>query len=335
MIKERTKRNIDLLNGSEISKFLEYKDDSKTNTKIVHETSTSLTKVMRCGNDTIRLIFMDDPVIDVKFDKTTGKVIDIKMGTKKHFALAMTLDEEFPGRKQLKEIFGDVFSSYDLTEYLNHKDEFIKVMKLNSTYEHDSKVLEARIGKWGTTDPNSFNESRPFRFIIHGFRVGSPSKFANQKFEADLLSCSLIDQIHLGTFADSGFILKVPVENILLANNGDVGPHDEVYGGDMLSEIWKGTFKPHIKSSASEILKFTSLTHHNEVGVTPLNVSTRSTIEVIGGFVKIDIDDKPLKDNVILHEVVQTCKDKGLPVIYIRSFNDHFLPQLALRKDET
>lgn len=241
--------------------------------------------------------------------------------------LAVSLAPEMPYKAHLMRRFDITTDDPEVQRYGgNYSREKTRLEKILSDYDSTHKLPG-----WETTDPRS-HDSANFRYIVHaiapdsrkaqgGLRcslwskygvtidedlsfdpLSEPAKFVNRKY----ISCSVIDQAHYRAWSDAGFILKIPIENILVADSEDMGtiPSDDMnYGG----------YVP----AAENILRGTGFGSYNEVLIHGTNPKTRSQIEVIGGFAVVDPITEKDRNTETSYRVRNFCCIKDLPLVQI------------------
>jgi hypothetical protein len=141
----------------------------------------------------------------------------------------------------------------------------------------------------GTTDPAQHDPTN-FRYTVHAFSsfrltrdsnflkgIGDGSRFiaptslaeefvrsvcrpASEKQDT-AISISLIDAQHHRMFGRVGFILNVPVSNVIIAHHTDMGTKDHA-----ASNLWRA-FEEYISPTPDEILDKSNPNHVNETVV--------------------------------------------------------------------
>lgn len=179
--------------------------------------------------------------------------------------------------------------------------------------EYDQKAKPAG---WGTTDPLKHDPNN-YRYIVHDvyydndfvsalkgkpprvFYTTYPRRKYSVTIEAFLtrnhISCSMIDEIHRGTYTDRnigpdtyhGFILEVPEENIVEAWPRDMGKGQFNSNDEKrpLCEFAIDFF--HNTPSAQEFMRLSGKDYYNEVVVNGIGPSGKQ-IKIIGVYLLTD-----------------------------------------------
>ena len=320
----RSREDLSVFNDSELVNLLDLKPYGD---RWIYRTSTGMSKLLVEEGNIIRLFFMGELILAIEFDRETKEAVFLRPYRTQLILVALTLEDDIPGRAQLLRFFEGAYNPNEFTGYAQHKDELLKILHLQSTYEGDSALSEVQLGTWGTTDPISFDPNKPFRFVVHGIRGYSqktlpPAFFYHHEKESSL-SCSVIDQSHLGTWAPAGFILEVPGKDILYDSPKDIGPYFDALGPEATIALMEGKRVGGLTYTARSLLRSTIT--HNEI-----IVRLDAGVKIVGGFVKVDVNDRPITPitwrqqeplvKKIAPSIEQVCKENGLPVIYIRNF---------------
>ena len=263
---------------------------------------------------------------------SNGEVKKITLGadvtTDDLVKLAISLAPDIPYKPHLMRRF-DI--TQDDPEVHRHQQNYFRekhrIEKILSDYNSFDKLPG-----WKTTDPRSHDPAN-FRYLVHAIvpedikkdrealcseiakngvtiddkldfdPLCEPEKFIARKY----ISCSVIDQAHYGTWNNAGFVLKVPLENIIEADSKDMGtlPSDVFnYGG-------------HDIPTAEEILRETDFGSYNEVLIHGTNPKTKSQIKIIGGFVVVDPITEKDRNPEMAYRIKAFCDTRALPLVKI------------------
>ncbi|MEM0095007.1 MAG: hypothetical protein QXX74_03730 [Candidatus Micrarchaeaceae archaeon] len=269
-----------------------------------------------------------DPVARLIVDLKNGRIEDIyDYGNEENLKLALIIAQDIPFRDALIKHFGIKF---------NEDDERL-LANLKSAQERDKEIkrkykTKVKLPAYETTDPNEYNPN-DFRFIVHALSIdrNGPTqqalvnaiagawgtKVENDNFSNPLehpeefvkrthISCSVIDEVHTGTWREGGFILKVPKTNILRAAPDDLGSialKDD--NGD-----------PYIPS-LQEILERTSPYVYNEIVVKGIDKKSGNQIEIAGAFIIIDPITGKAINKTLENLLINFCNKHNLPLIRI------------------
>lgn len=230
-----------------------------------------------------------------------------------------------------------------LLEYYGVKDKELtsdeikvieeEIKKNIQVKEYEQRVNEQypkieKLPDWDLTDPRT-HDPENFRYIIHAIpdemqqmfgvaRMIDASK-SNVKLEkpADpfidpegflkrsFISCSVIDQVHRGTWAGAGLILRVPKQNILKASPSDLGTIPDA----------RYTKREPNLPNAQKILEQTPQDSYNEVVITGTS-EEGIKIDYNGVFVIIGTNGKPINPN-LASKVEYFAKSRNLPIVNI------------------
>lgn len=131
----------------------------------------------------------------------------------------------------------------------------------------------------------------------------SPQLIGSKK----LISCSIIDQDHRGTFGDAGFILRAPFDNVMAMSPEDLGTNffnpNETHGH-------MSTSKKHMNIDA--LLGSTSPRRWNEIVLS--GQTEAGEVKIVGAFVKTDRRGTPI-DPEIAVQVRMAAAQIGAPLI--------------------
>ena len=213
--------------------------------------------------------------------------------------------------------------------------------------EYRDKAMNISVEAWKniTTDPREHNPNY-FKYIVHSIQSESLRLHrdileiqlklngldVDENRRTDLLrnsddiakkaviSTSLIDQNHRGTWGNVGFILDVPAENILSVSNQDMGSLPRS------AEYVKARLRERDIESPDVLLKNTHPSQYNELEITgtnPFDLSKK--VKVIGVFIKVGPDGKPQENDAnLLGKIRGIAGTYNLPIIDIPIiYNDY------------
>lgn len=227
--------------------------------------------------------------------------------------------------------------------------DFENIAKMfNSSRKRASADPEIVKKQWeeGFSSPQSYGQKQ-FRLLVHGIQgdgaravqhmaliqqhgfnnehhvdlLQSPQRIASKK----LISCSIIDQDHRGTFGDAGFILCAPFDNIMAMSPEDRGTDffkpDETHGK-------MSTNRQHMYIDA--LLGSTNTHQWNEVVLS--GITEAGKVEIIGAFVKTDRQGTPI-DPETADKVKRAAYQIGVPVIdVLQPTSEHLDKNLQILK---
>ena len=135
-----------------------------------------------------------------------------------------------------------------------------------------------------------------------------------------VISSSLIDNEHLQTWGNSGFILVTPDENVFAASPTDLGIDSAMVPGTpaaRVQEVLTRTRKKFGKPTPAELLSRTSPKQLNEVGLVGRSPAGKE-VKIVGTFVKVDINTGvDLCDKAQAEKIQKISRKNGWPVIRI------------------
>lgn len=242
---------------------------------------------------------------------------------------ALSSPVDFPYREYLMRYFG-VEEDLSLRTKLEQRfaSERRRVDSLETEYAHTPKLPG-----WETTDPKNHNPSS-FRYIVHTVsetgkflqilkslkfdteEVDDDSNFDVDPFEdpeafvcRSSLSTSVIDQTHYGLFADVGFILSVPRENIVQASS------DTLAATIIHSDA--NEYEYSVDVSAQQILDYTHGTSYNEVVIQGTKPGTTNSIEIVGGVIVVNPISGQPHDLGEYEKIRSFCEQRSLPLVFL------------------
>ncbi|MDE1762125.1 MAG: hypothetical protein KGH59_01960 [Candidatus Micrarchaeota archaeon] len=223
-------------------------------------------------------------------------------------------------RKENPDLIEGTWSAESLRMHSNYLREIERVAGINSAY-----IGTKSIGGWKTTNPKMHRHTN-FRYIVHAILEGgelhqfegdekdfpeylsdpfkSPSDFMRRKY----ISCSVVDQAHTATFADGGFILDVPEQNIRRASPTDLHATVRKDG----TEDYESKLP-----NAYEVLGESHRAMWNEVLISGTSERDGSQIRITGGFVVMDPLKMEVVSDAISRKVRGFCASHSLPVVEI------------------
>jgi hypothetical protein len=240
--------------------------------------------------------------------------------------LAVAVTPNLPFREYLIRYFDIQENDPDLLRYAKaYELEQWRIEEIRKAYDSTPKLPG-----WETSNPRRHDPSN-FRYLVHtwsemlksfsGMRtaqqardglepekqafdpIAEPERFIARKF----ISTSLIDQAHYSSWAKAGFILQVPVGNILKAAPEDIGT---------IASEQRGYGRAHVPPAES-ILKATRFDAYNEVLIQGTNPKTGNQISILGGVIVLDPITGDREDPKASAQVEHFCKQRGLPVVFI------------------
>lgn len=178
--------------------------------------------------------------------------------------------------------------------------------------------------------PQSYKKDK-FRFLVHGIQgrgariIQHMTLLEKRAFDSDhhvdllqspqligskkLISCSIIDQNHRGTFGEAGFILRAPFDNVMAMSPEDLGTN---FFSPNETHNHISTSKQHMNIDA-----LLASTHSNQWNEIVLSGRTEfGEVEIVGAFVKTDRQGTPT-DQETATRVKIAAAQIGVPVIEV------------------
>ena len=210
-----------------------------------------------------------------------------------------------------------------------------------------SPVMRGRMDQdlfaWETsmTDPSQHSDSR-FRYLVHAVwpkhsssrlvqtiailekvRAGAIEiqdsidllEHPERIVDKPIISTSLIDRDHLATWAPGGYILRVPVDNVLQTASSDCGTDFMGFNGDALQRLYDERDRLGI-AHPDAVLDQTSPRVYNEIVVAGTG-KTGKKVEIVGVFVKTSLDGRPV-DRELSEELSEIAYRNRWPQVRLR-----------------